>query len=103
MIDQATERPSHLTAPIRLVAETRAEFRSAALGQLERASRIGARTLVIDLAATIEIDASGLGILVLLQKRARERGMGTFLDHPSDELRRMLAVTRLDYLFGIAD
>ena len=103
MIDQATERPAHLTTPSRLVAETRAEFRAFALDQLERASRLGARTLIIELGATTEIDASGLGILVLLQKRARERGMATFLDHPSEELRRMLAVTRLDYLFGIAE
>lgn len=103
MIDQAIERAAHLAAPTHLVADTRAEFRAAALEHLEHASRIGAHTLVIDLAATTEIDASGLGILVLLQKRARERGMGTSLEHPSDELRRMLALTRLDYLFAIGD
>ena len=103
MIDQATARTAHLATPTRLVADTRAEFRAAALEQLEHASRIGAHALVIDLAATTEIDASGLGILVLLQKRARERGMGTSLEHPSVELRRMLALTRLDYLFAIGD
>lgn len=91
----------HLTVPMRLIADTRAEFRIAALESLERAAEQGARDFILDLAATLQVDASGLGILVLIEKRARERGMRTVLQQPGAELRHLLDVTRLDYLFRI--
>ena len=52
---------------------------------------------------TAEIDAGGLGVLVLLQKRARERGIGTQLLHVPRPIRDMLQLTRLDGLFTFAD
>jgi anti-anti-sigma factor len=55
----------------------------------------------VDLGATSEMDASGLGVLVLLQKRARERGLTTRLLNASRSIREMLQLTRLDSLFEI--
>ncbi|MBI3790109.1 MAG: STAS domain-containing protein [Gemmatimonadetes bacterium] len=98
---QSIDSTYQLSVPMRLIADTRAEFRLAALESLERASQQGARDFVLDLANCLQVDASGLGILVLIEKRARERGMRTVLAQPGAELRHLLDVTRLDYLFRI--
>ncbi|HVT40893.1 MAG TPA: STAS domain-containing protein [Gemmatimonadaceae bacterium] len=92
-----------LAAPHRLVGETRLDFRSAALCHLERvAQRNGAR-LLIDLKETTDIDASGLGVLILLQKRARERMIATRLLHAPYVVKQMLELTKLAYLFEYED
>ena len=101
MLATAETQTYSLTVPMRLIADTRAEFRVAALEALERAAQQGVRDFVLDLASTLQVDASGLGILVLIEKRARERGMRTVLQQPGAELRHLLDVTRLDYLFRI--
>jgi anti-anti-sigma factor len=101
MLATADAMTFQLTVPMRLIADTRAEFRITALEALERAAQQGARDFVLDLASTLQVDASGLGILVLIEKRARERGMRTVLQQPGAELRHLLDVTRLDYLFRI--
>ena len=90
-----------LNAPSRLVADTRLDFRRAALEHLERTIQKGATRVVVDLAHTTEIDASGLGVLVLLQKRARERMIATRLLHAPVSVKQMLELTRLDYLFEL--
>ena len=103
MLAEATTTSSayHLNIPARLMVDTRATFRLLALDHLERASRQGARDFVLDAGLTLEVDASGLGILMLIEKRARERGMRTVLSQPGTALRQLLDVTRLDYLFRI--
>lgn len=102
MIAQPSTTDSYaVTVPMRLIADTRAEFRASALDHLERAAKQGARDFVLELGATLQVDASGLGILVLIEKRARERGMRTVLAQPGAELRHLLDITRLDYLFRI--
>ena len=88
-----------VVAPERVVSETRADFRSAALDRLGRASAAGVDALVIDLTGTIELDASGLGILVLIQKRARERGLSAKLANAPERVRNLLKLTKLDFLF----
>ncbi|MEO6446966.1 MAG: STAS domain-containing protein [Gemmatimonadaceae bacterium] len=88
-----------LLAPPRLVAETRVDFRCAAMDSLERAGRSGAGALSIDMAATHHVDASGLGILVLVQKRARERGLAIRLLHTRHNVRSLLKLTKLESLF----
>ena len=88
-----------LVAPSRLTVDQRLDFRRDALETLEKASRAGRDAVEIDLSVTIEIDASGLGVLVLLQKRARERGMNARLLNTPHGVRQMLDVTRLDALF----
>lgn len=97
------ESPTYVAAPERLVAETRTRFRSLALDHLQRAAASGAGALTIDLERTTDIDASGLGILVLLQKRARELGMVTRLRRAPDRVRNLLSLTKLDFLFELAE
>jgi anti-anti-sigma regulatory factor len=90
-----------LVTPQRLVAESRLEFRRAALEHLERVVRGGATRMIVDMQHTTEIDASGLGVLVLLQKRGRDLMIATKLLHPPIAVKQMLELTKLDYLFEI--
>ena len=92
-----------LAAPDRLVAETRLDFRSAALCYLDRVAQLNGTRLLIDLQLTEAIDASGLGVLVLLQKRARERMIATRLLHAPQSVRQILQLTKLEYLFEFQD
>jgi len=78
-----------LVAPQRLVAESRLEFRRAALEHLERVVRGGATRMIV------------LGVLVLLQKRGRDLMIATKLLHPPIAVKQMLTLTKLDYLFEI--
>ena len=89
-------------APVRLVAENRVEFRAAALECLSRSAEAGAGQLRIDMSVTEDVDASGLGTLVVLQKRARERGLVTVLRATQPAVRALLAATRLEALFVFA-
>ena len=93
---------SALTAPERLISATRAGFRAAALAHLEQI-RPGSTAIVIDLGSTVELDASGLGILVLIQKRAKERGLSTHLRQTPERVRNLLKLTMLDFLFELMD
>src|ERR1019366_7301599 len=77
-----------LIAPPHLDAGSRLDFRRAALEHLERVAQRNETRVVIDLQHTTDIDASGLGVLVLVQKRAREQ---------------MIALTKLEYLFELED
>ncbi len=91
-----------LSAPVRLVAETRVDFRSAVLEKLSQAGESHGGSLLIDMTETRDIDASGLGILVLVQKRARERGIPICLRNPQQQIRSLLAMTKLEGLFQYA-
>jgi anti-anti-sigma factor len=91
-----------MVAPEHIRADNRLAVRQQGLELLERSSQ--ARTpFVVDMRSTKDIDASGLGILVLLQKRAREYGLVTRLIAPSTLVRDALRAARLDYLFEIVD
>ena len=92
-----------LTTPEQLDAGNRGELRRQALDLIDRAGAAKAKVVTVDLSATRELDASGLGILVLVQKRAREQGMTTRLRGASEPVRRLLVLTRLDYLFELVD
>jgi anti-sigma B factor antagonist len=102
MSPNAMSRPP-LRAPRRLVAETRAQLRDAALRRLEELVAEGATTLAIDLSDVADVDIGGVGILVLLQKRARDRGIATRLLHAPLQVERLLALTQLDYLFELGE
>ena len=102
-MQMATEYMNVLLAPERLVTETRLDFRRAALEHVERAAQDSSPRIYVDLGPTRDIDASGLGVLVLLQKRARERMIATRLLHAGTSVRQMLLLTKLDYLFELED
>ena len=88
-----------LTSPERLIAETRVDFRCAAFDCLERVTESGAEELVLDMGETRDVDAAGLGILVLVQKRARELGVATRLRRTQPHVRTLLKLTKLEPLF----
>src|SRR5262245_12429732 len=92
-----------LPAPERLVAETRVDFRCAALDSVGRVGAAGSRALTIDLSSTRDLDASGLGILVLVQKKAREQGVATRLSGASARIRNLLTLTKLEFLFEFVE
>ena len=93
---------SVLLAPERIVAATRSEFRGVAIEFLESLSS-DSQALVIDMSQTVELDASGLGILVLIQKRAKDRGLSTRLRQTPERVRNLLKLTMLDFLFELTD
>ena len=92
-----------LKAPERLVSEHRLDFRRDALERLSKATADGARRITIDLRETLEVDASGLGVLVLVQKRARENLLATYLSHTPPSVRQLLRLTQLEALFEFED
>jgi len=92
-----------LQAPERLVSDNRLDFRRNALERLSKATADGARRITIDLRETREVDASGLGVLVLVQKRARESFLATYLTHTPPSVRQLLRLTQLESLFEFED
>jgi anti-anti-sigma factor len=92
-----------LIAPPHLDAGSRLDFRRAALEHLERVAQRNETRVVIDLQHTTDIDASGLGVLVLVQKRAREKMIATRLLHTPVPVKQMISLTKLDYLFELDD
>jgi anti-anti-sigma regulatory factor len=97
-----TTRPT-VAAPTQLTSVTRAEFRKQALDVVEQASLAHADSIIIDLAATSDVDASGLGILVLIQKKAKDAGLVTRLARTTPPVRHLLLLTKLDHLFEFVD
>lgn len=87
-----------IAAPATLGLDTRAAFRTEAIALLEEMPE-GGGALVVDLAATRAVDSAGLGALMLVQRRAAERRQPVILRAMSDELRCLLALTKLDDLF----
>lgn len=63
----------------------------------------GARKFLIDFKDTAYIDSSGLGVLVSLSKKIRERGGEMRLSNLNEDLRTLFELTKLDTLFQIAD
>jgi len=89
-------------APASLGIETRATFRRQAQEALERLCAAGRTSeLVIDLSGTRSVDSAGLGVLVLIQRRAAEARQTVRLRGASEELRFLLVMTRLDDRFVI--
>jgi anti-anti-sigma factor len=89
-----------VAAPERLVAETRAEFRNAAVSLIESVGR-EARTITLDLSMTRVMDATGLGTLVAIQTRAKQFGLTVRLANVAEEVYALLALTELLHLFAI--
>jgi anti-anti-sigma factor len=89
-----------LVPPSRLVAETRADFRRSALEYLSQIAMRGESRITVDLGGTTEIDASGLGILLFVNTRAREQGLTTHLANVPEPVRALLDLTKLSHIFA---
>ncbi len=97
-ISSSTERV--LNAPETLGLDTRAPFRQEAVALLDELPE-GLGRLVVDLDRTSRVDCAGLGALMLVQRRAAERRQIVALRNASDEIRFLLALTKLSDLFEI--
>ncbi len=98
------DEPRQMTpyvCPPHLTTDSRVEFRTRALEALDAAIADGASAVVLDLAAVVDIDASGLGVLILLQKRARERALRVRLLNVPRPVEQLLAETRMGPLFDL--
>ncbi len=82
-----------------LIVGNRQELKQQVLEQLEG----GDHKFVIDFANTGSIDSSGLGVLVSLSKKIREKGGELRLSSLNEDLRTLFELTKLDTLFRIAD
>jgi len=81
----------------RFDAHESAEFRDAC----EKLEADGVSTIVVNLAAVEFVDSTALAELVRGMKRARERSGDLILSDPSDSVRVILELTRLDSAFQI--
>ena len=80
-----------------LIVGNRHELKQMLLEKLD----VGYRAFVIDFSRTGYIDSSGLGVLVGLSKKVRERGGTLRLAALGPDLQRLFELTRLDTLFEI--
>ena len=88
-----------IAVPERLVAETRAQFRKDALAYLDRAAAQSVKEFALDMSRTTEMDASGLGILVVIQKKAKDLGIRMRITGAPQQVRYLLLLTKLEHLF----
>ena len=72
----------------------------AIVGDLVRQGRL---VVLLDMTAVTDIDAHGLGALVSSLTTLERHGGQMALVAPSDRIRRLLAITRLDTVFAIYD
>lgn len=97
--------PSHsmpaFVCPAHLTADNRLDFRRDALDALEAAILESADAVELDLVDVVEIDASGLGVLILLHKRARERGMRIRMLRVPGVVEKLFEETHMGALFDI--
>ena len=89
-----------LAAPEMSNLGSRTEFRRIASELLDQLPEGGGR-LIIDLAATRQVDSAGLGALMLIQRKAADRRQTVCLRGVNDELRFLLVLTKLDDLFEL--
>ena len=89
-------------APAVLDRASRRAFRRKALAAVSRypaTGPAGSRRIVVDLEQTRKVDSAGLGALVLVREHAAERRWTVCLRGASEELRFLLALTRLEDRF----
>ena len=80
-----------------LFAGNRQELKQVVLDALDQ----GNRTVLIDFTDTGYIDSSGLGVLISLSKKIRERGAELRLTNLNGDLRTLFERTKLDALFQL--
>ncbi|MFI5280401.1 MAG: STAS domain-containing protein [Gemmatimonadales bacterium] len=95
MTDSIVQAPNHLGE------SSRAEFRERALSALAKLQQSPGGRLIVDLSGTERLDSAGLGTLVMLQMRAADQRCCVVLCGPSEEIRFLLLMTRLEDRFII--
>ena len=82
-----------------LIVGNRQELKDDVIELLEA----GSRQFLLDFEDTAYIDSSGLGVLVSLSKKIREKGGELRLANLNEDLRTLFELTKLDTLFFIAN
>lgn len=86
--------------PATLTIATRDDVREAALRALAGACRSGETAWGLDASSVADVDAAGLGVLLLLEKRAREAGVRFVIERPSPVVVATLRAAALGDLLG---
>lgn len=63
---------------------------------------VGNGTVVVDVSDVTFIDSSGLRVLISVATRAEEAGRSVILEQPSPTVTRLLEITGLTEMFGLA-
>ncbi|GAA2852968.1 hypothetical protein GCM10010517_10740 [Streptosporangium fragile] len=92
-------RPAHTI--VRLQGEIDIGTGPALRKRLRNALQRSADLLILDLSEVSFCDASGLTVLIGIQRRARQSGITLFLISPQPHMARLLSITRLDRSFMI--
>jgi anti-sigma B factor antagonist len=82
-----------------LIVGNRQELKQTVLDELDR----GERRFRLDFSQTGYVDSSGLGVLVSLSRKIRERGGELRLANLNDDIKTLFKLTKLDALFGLGD
>ena len=82
-----------------LIVGNRHQLKDAVLERVEA----GARKFLVNFEDAAYIDSSGLGVLVSLSKKVREKGGELRLSSLNEDLRTLFELTKHDPLFPIAE
>jgi anti-sigma B factor antagonist len=63
----------------------------------------GARTFVIDLSEVRYISSSGIGLLITMLTKMRNVGGEVYLTEPSEHVKKLLIITKLNNIFTVFD
>ncbi len=100
---QIRERASETRTRVQLIGSCTMEVADQVRECLERVAAEPTRALDVDLSELDFIESSGLGGLVAGYVRCRRRGIDMRLIAPRPQIRRILAITRLDQIMPIHD
>jgi HptB-dependent secretion and biofilm anti anti-sigma factor len=68
---------------------------------LSRVFNSGNRNVLVDMKGLDYMDSAGLGMLLMIHKKAEEQGAKVTIKNPEGEVKEMLDLARFDILFAI--
>lgn len=86
---------------LRLNGDVTGEGEEAVLYLANQAMVNGVRTAVIDISGVRFMNSSGIGLLIKLLTRFRNKGGEAYLLQPPETVRKLLVMTRLEAIFRI--
>lgn len=63
----------------------------------------GVKTLAVDLSEVRYMNSSGIGMLITLHTKFKNKSGELCLVSPTDQIRKLLSITKLDSIFTIVD
>ncbi|WP_035804318.1 STAS domain-containing protein [Lunatimonas lonarensis] len=73
------------------------------MGLVSDAVEEGAKNCVIDLSKVRYISSSGIGVLITILTKMRNVGGEVFLSAPSEHVKKLLIITKLNNIFTVYD